>query len=443
MSEPESLIAGWLEGDLDEAEQVRLESWLRENPDHMDRLVEESICDQQLREAVQISESRSSVTFPKRRRRFGPTLAAAAAVVICGFGAALWFTTDSTGSGDFAEVLAAEKVFLDGRDDTPGTGEKFAMGPVSLRSGRLELLLVSGVRLKMIGPLEAELIDDMHLRLKSGRLNANVGERGKGFTVYTEAGDVVDLGTEFGIEVDEDGESRVAVFSGKVEVHPRDKNKGSGEGSITLNEGQAARFSALAGLRRWDKVALAAKAAGISDDDYAGIVRGVRDNLGDDELHPFYGVVSKGMREGALAHTDKPNPAWWAVEGQEFPKWLEGADQVRTYHQFRWRLRYELQLDLSAPAVVYVFQDVRETAPEWLRRDFIKTGARLQSGPWNPAVADEPGVLIKKDGPYLTADIWKREVPAGVVKLGPPRDGDADGPVAMYGIAVQALTRQP
>lgn len=442
MNEPEFLIAGWLDGSLDAAEQSQLETWLREKPEHLDRLVEASVRDQQLREAVQVFEGRSSIPFPQKRRQFFPTLAAAAAVIF-GLGAALWFSSNTQPSGGVAEVVAVENVRLKNREDTHDTGSKFAMGPVSLESGRLELLLTSGVHLKMIGPLEAELIDEMHLRLTSGRLNANVGERGKGFTVYTDAGDVIDLGTEFGIEVDKDGESRVAVFSGQVEVHPHEGGKGQRSGKITLNEGQAARFSVLAGLRRWDKVALAAKAAGISDQNYAGIVREVRDNLGDGTLHPFYGVVSTGMRDGALAHTDKPHPEWRAVEGEAFPEWLEGADQIRTYHQFRNRLYYELQLDLTAPAVVYLFQDIREEAPEWLNRDFTKTGTQLRVGPWNPAVAEEPGVIVTADGPYLTADIWKREVPAGVVKLGPPRDGDADGPVAMYGLAVQPLLEPP
>jgi len=46
---------------------------------------------------------------------------------------------------------------------------------------------------------------------------------------------------------------------------------------------------------------------------------------------------------------------------------------------------------------------------------------------------------MKEDSPYLIAGVWKREVPAGIVKLGPPRDRDAEGPVAMYGLAVKPL----
>lgn len=439
MKDEDLLIAGWLDGDLDPGEEKRLKVWLEENPAHLDQLVEASIRDQQLRDAVQLSERARSTgkirPFAERRNRFIPSLAAAALVVL-GVGATLWFSSTRDKLVE-VEIVSADNARLQNRVEELVSGSKLSLGPVFLESGRLVLDLASGVRLEMIAPLKARLIDDMHLRLEAGRLNADVGERGKGFTVCTEAGDIIDLGTEFGIEVDSDGESRVAVFSGQVEVHPREKGISKRKEKITLNEGQAARFSALAGLRRWDRVAIAAKAAGISDSQYSGIVRSVRDNLGDKELHPFYGVVSEGMREGALAHTDKPNPAWRALEGEAFPEWLIGADQIRTYHQFRNRLRYKLELDLAEPAIVYVFQDIREEAPAWLTRDFSDTGTRIRVGPWNPAVADEPGVVMKEDSPYLTAGIWKREVPAGIVKLGPPRDEDSEGPVAMYGLAVK------
>ncbi len=444
--DPSALIAGWLDGELDVAGQERLENWLRENPENLDQLVEASICDQQLREAVHVFENREAAetasVVRQSRRSFLPTLAAVA-VIVFGLAGAFWFFRDASTSPVIAEVIVAENVRLSNRDEMLSVGSPFATGLIALESGRLELQLASGVHLEMTGPLEGELIDAMHLRLKSGRLNANVGERGKGFTVYTDAGDVIDLGTEFGIEVDPDGESRVAVFTGQVEVRPRGNGKDQTSKTILLNEGQAARFSVLAGLRRWDQVALAAQAAGISSHSPKGLVTRVRDNLGDGELHPFYGIVENGMRDGALAYTDKPNPRWHAVAGETFPEWLVGADQIRTYHQFRRRLYFKLNLEISEPAVVFVFQDTRAESPVWLKRDFTNTGTQLRVGPWNPLVADEPGVIIKDDGPYLTVNVWKREVSSGVVKLGPPRDRDDQGPVAMYGLAVKPLSDVP
>lgn len=433
-----SLISGWLDGDLDAAEQERLENWLRADPANLDRLVEASIRDQQLREAVHVSENRAkaekSRVVRNPRNRSLPTLAAAA-VVVFGLVATYWFFRDTK----IAEVVATENSRITNRSEKLDVGSAFATGPIVLESGRLEIQLSSGVHLEMTGPLEGELIDAMHLRLKSGRLNANVGERGKGFTVFTEAGDVIDLGTEFGIEVDPDGESRVAVFSGQVEVRPRESGEGRKPKTILLSEGQAAKFSVLVGLRRWEQVALAAQAAGLSSRLPDGVVTRVRDNLGDSELHPFYGVIDGGMRDGALAFTDKPNPRWRAAEGETFPEWLEGADQIRTYHQFRRRYYYQLHFEVAKPAIVFVFQDSRFEAPQWLRDQFARTGTHLRVGPWNPAVAEEPGTIVQEDGPYLTADVWKREVPAGDVVLGPPRDPGTDDPATMYGLAVKPV----
>ncbi|MDF1811598.1 MAG: FecR domain-containing protein [Verrucomicrobiales bacterium] len=438
--DPESLIAGWLDGDLTAEEQTRLDEWLRENPENLDHLVEASIRDQQLREAVHVFENHKSTVKKSQSNRLADrrfiSLIAFACVMVLGISAALWF---SNGASSFAEVTAAENVRLTNRGDSLQAGARFPKGSISLMSGRLELQLDSGVHLEMTGPLEAELIDSMHLRLKSGRLNADVGERGKGFTVYTDAGDVIDLGTRFGIEADSDGECRVAVFTGQVEVRPRGQDEKTTPKTILLSEGQAARFSVLAGLRRWDQVALAAKAAGISSHDPKGVVTRVRDNLGDSELNPFYGIVENGMRDGALAYTDKPNPRWHAVEGETFPEWLEGADQIRTYHQFRSRLYFKLNLEIAEPAVIYVFQDSRAEAPAWLQETFTNTGTQLRVGPWNPAVADESGVIIKDDGPYLTAIVWKREVVPGVFELGPPREPDTEHLVTMYGLAVKPL----
>jgi len=63
------------------------------------------------------------------------------------------------------------------------------------------------------------------------------------------------------LEVDRGGESRVAVFSGQVKVRQGAAHEGNT--FRTLSEGEAVRFSALAGLRRWEHVAMAAEAAGI------------------------------------------------------------------------------------------------------------------------------------------------------------------------------------
>jgi hypothetical protein len=442
------------EGLASESETRELETLLRTNPELVDLHVEYLLLDQALanraRERVGAVAQRLGNVAQQNER---PTVArwrignfqfagwsiVAAALVILGF--AYWWSPRPSDSVR-ALVVEADHAELQGHAEEFRAGSSIELRRIVLNAGRLNVELASGVRLEMIAPFDGVLLDPMQIRLASGRLNADVGERGHGFTVRTDAGDVIDLGTRFGIEADAGGECRVAVFSGEVEVRPRRADGVSEQRStVTLTEGQAARFSALAGLRQWRKVALAAQAAGISSQPYTGVVTTIQDNLGTEDLHPFYGLVQGGMREGAIAYTDKPRPAWLAAEGAKFPTFLEGADLIRTYHQFRGRLNYRLRLELRDSAEIFLLRDVRTDAPEWLASQFADTGVRLRVGPWHPAFADQPGVLMQNKEPYLIVAVWRRTAEAGVVELGSARTSEDDMLTMMYGLAVKPLTK--
>jgi hypothetical protein len=240
------------------------------------------------------------------------------------------------------------------------------------------------------------------------------------------------------VEADAQGESRVAVFSGEVKV----RTGGDGQAFTTLREGEAVRFTALAGLRRWTQVALAVDAAGLERTPADGVIESVRDNLGDEALHPFYGIVRDGMQPGALAFTDKPNPRWAPAPSDVLPPDLLGADLVRTYHQFRFERDYALTVRLREAAAVFVLIDARQEAPAWLKRRFTNTGERVRVGPWMPSLAGVEGIEVGADGfPYLSFAVWRAEEPAGDVVLGPAHLGrpkDMPFPL-MYGVAVKAL----
>ena len=56
-------------------------------------------------------------------------------------------------------------------------------------------------------------------RLERGKLSAEItSTAARGFQIRTPDGDFVDQGTEFGVEVSPDGNSRVHVFRGEVDV---------------------------------------------------------------------------------------------------------------------------------------------------------------------------------------------------------------------------------
>ncbi|QGJ72313.1 FecR domain-containing protein [Planctomycetales bacterium 10988] len=442
-SEGQQLVQRSLDSELTGSESEALENWLQADPEHLRMYVEEHLRHEQLREVLQaefmeeavqhsLKEPAPQADFTRRNTLLVGGFALAAMILLM---ISIWRPEAATSPIISAQVLSATG--LKGRMEPIHwqSGEAIQLQRVDLEAGTLSLALASEIFLEFQAPVEAEFLGDMRLRLYQGRVNAEVGSPGKGFTVVTDAGEVVDLGTRFGVEADRDGESRVAVFTGKVQVRSTDCNRQ--QKTILLSEGQAARFSVLAGLRRWDQVALAAKEAGIAAADFDALIRTVRDNLGDQELHPFYGVVQGGMREGALTYTDKPGPKWQANPGEPFPHWLEGADVVRTYHQFRNRRRYELTITLNQAATVYVIHDARVPPPAWLKETFSDTGARLRIGPWNPATANQPGFIVDEDGPYLPVAVWECQAGPGDLTLGPPRDSKTTFSIMMYGVLVK------
>tara|TARA_R110002049_G_scaffold4601_5_gene32220 strand:+ start:309822 stop:311153 length:1332 start_codon:yes stop_codon:yes gene_type:complete len=360
---------------------------------------------------------------------------AAAVLMLVGFSAASWWMPQESERGVRVTVLSVNQAKVEGAGELVA-GTELSLSQVRLTSGHLRLGLSSDVRLELVGPLEGQFVNDMRFHLRAGLINAEVGERGKGFTVESDAGEIIDRGTSFGMQVDRSGESRVAVFSGTVEVHPRKSNRG--DGPIVLTEGLAARFSAQAGLRRWREISLAARAAGLAANNYAGIIESVHDNLGNDELQPFYGVVQNGMSPGALAFTDKPNPSWAPRPGDKVPDELLDADLIRTYHQFRRRLDYELTVNLRDHAAVYVLIKSQDRLPDWLSEKFTNTGKTIVAGPFQQSIAHWPEAILGLDGlPYFEFSVWKASVAAGEFTLGSPRATDLNKSHLMYGIAVQ------
>ncbi len=100
-------------------------------------------------------------------------------------------------------------------------GSKIGAGLLQLELGLARLGFANGVSVTLQGPAEFEIVSGEHARLHSGILTAEVPESAIGFRIETPALQVVDLGTSFGVAVDDDGLTDVSVFEGEVEVNPR------------------------------------------------------------------------------------------------------------------------------------------------------------------------------------------------------------------------------
>jgi len=97
-------------------------------------------------------------------------------------------------------------------------GDGFEKGKHSLKSGYCEISNGKGVKLIVEGPAEFDLVSPMKVKLEKGTIVAAVEEEGIGFQVDTPKTNVVDLGTEFGVSVQENGDTEVHVLDGKVET---------------------------------------------------------------------------------------------------------------------------------------------------------------------------------------------------------------------------------
>lgn len=119
---------------------------------------------------------------------------------------AQWLTDDAAAPHQKSEITNHKSEILPGKS-------------LAIASGIIELQLKQGVRMAIEGPAEWSIDGANAATLMRGKLVAMVPRRAIGFTIATPTATVVDLGTEFGVVVNESAHTDVQVLTGKVEVH--------------------------------------------------------------------------------------------------------------------------------------------------------------------------------------------------------------------------------
>lgn len=209
-SDPRLLRAYIEHAEIDAALSV-----LREGP------VAKEAARERMLEAVRDTERdlfRRTVTRRLESRRFFTRISKiAAALVFFGCGALLW---NALRPHDVATITRMEGVEWNG-EAAGSVGTVLRKGTVlSISDGLVELEMDGRGTMILEGPARLTLDAAHGASLEQGRLAMHVTKKGHGYRIGTPEGEVIDLGTEFGISVGSDGESEIHVIDGKVEVSP-------------------------------------------------------------------------------------------------------------------------------------------------------------------------------------------------------------------------------
>lgn len=123
-------------------------------------------------------------------------------------------------------------------------GARMATGNESLllRGGYAELLFDTNARVVIEAPAEFQIVADDRVSLNYGKIYSQVPNEAIGFSVYTPNSKIIDLGTEFGVETDFNGETQLHVMRGKTKLI---SGQQSDKTSIEVGEGEAKIISAV------------------------------------------------------------------------------------------------------------------------------------------------------------------------------------------------------
>lgn len=178
-----------------------------------------------------VSHSRDAVPTPFQWRRIVLRYATAACLLICVAGLAFrlgsWNANQTTASNpeqSNAETQLAGHATVRRTFDLESMsssrfveGEVLGQGEVRFDSGMMEIDFFCGATLLVQGPAQFTIESDWAVTLEKGLVRANVPPPAQGFTVKTSTSEIVDLGTEFVLDVDEENSS-VKVLDGEIEL---------------------------------------------------------------------------------------------------------------------------------------------------------------------------------------------------------------------------------
>lgn len=453
------LVQQYISGNISDEDSRALERELKEDESLRDWYLDALNLDSSLAAMVEAAEMARGLPVPLAvqslgdatgrcerlaSRRLGWAIAVACSIALVTM---LWGLVSA--QGQKVEVLRVSEDF----SGPWKAGNRITAHHLTWARGSFEMRLPSGVRVTVDGPSDFRVLSPMKIRLASGKVTADVGEKGKGFVIETPEARVVDLGTVFGVDATRAKRTDVVVFNGTVEVYEKDTVQpvallSQGEGLRLERNRRSSRIVSVNGPDEsgsWSAGGHPATGAERSSGTGEGaavnpVITSVGDSMSADEeeakkwpsLRNFYRIVPGGLRDGALAFADT-HDVWCNV-----PPELRDADQVRTFAVDRYNWWMKLTLHVSRPGELFVFVDQRNPVPRWVSESFRDTGRTitLQFRP------NQYSSRVAAEYPYT---VWSRRIEQpGIVLLGapyedPPEDRRSFKPNNMFGIAAKAF----
>ncbi len=398
-----------------------------------------------LRAEIEAAPARPNLPAP-RVWRSGAWIWALAATLFIAASLTLWQTVsrNMAGAGSIGEIVEEDGVFWSNASSALRDGRHIYPGDLQTNAGAFTLKFRSGPVVRVAGPAALRIESDMLVYLDRGQATADVPHTSKGFTMKTPVVNVIDQGTRFGVAVGDNGKTDVVVFEGRVDLTgdktPQDPPTQlvQGEGVSIGSEGVFAR------LMQIQRDAKGAWWSHNHPNSAANVIREVRDNIppSDGSKYFCYQITFHALADDVAAYADHPHQ-WNGMDGKGLPDFLKHADYVKTFNDYRYINDFEMAVELSQPADLYIFFDDRVTAPKWLVDQFEDTGedVGIDEGPWE-GIPDHVNAV----GPGRSIDnrlsVWRRRCedrqPVVLGGMGEITSGEWTGRT-MYGIAATPL----
>jgi hypothetical protein len=331
------------------------------------------------------------------------------------------------------------------------TADTIGLGRLRTTAGEFCVEFRSGPTMRVQGPVSLMIESDMLVHLDSGQATARVPTELKGFTIKTPGIDVIDQGTEFGVAARCDGFTDVVVFDGKVDLQDRINTEHAPK---RLLQGEAVKVDRQGTLGRLVEIRRDIDGRWWSGDQplaAGNVIARVSDNIGgSSEVYACYQTTYRGLQDEALAYSDNSNHQWNGLTADGLPRFLRGADYIRTFNDYRYIPSFAMTIELSLPANLYVFSDNRIPPPAWLAEQFQDTGVDigLDEGPWGNNVEPQyrkldvntTAVGAGQSIDNVFSVWWRRCADGKPITLGNAGQmGETEAGRAMYGVAATPL----